>query len=103
MATICPWGIRAVTSCSVGLPDAGVNILRDLIAKDKKVIGISFGNPYILGGIPQLKTYVVAYGDMPDLQRAAVRGVFGMQDITGKLPITLPGLYPRGTGIQLRK
>ncbi len=88
---------------SVGLPDAGVNILRELIAKEKKVIGTSFGNPYILSGIPQLKTYVVAYGDMPDLQRAAVRSIFGMQDTTGKLPITLPGLYPRGTGIQLRK
>jgi hypothetical protein len=50
-----------------------------------------------------MKSYVVAFGDMPDLQRAAVKGIFGLQDITGKLPISLPGLYPRGTGIQLMK
>jgi hypothetical protein len=26
----------------------------------------------------------------------------GEIDITGKLPISLPGLYPRGTGLQLK-
>jgi beta-N-acetylhexosaminidase len=93
--------VRSGAKNSVGLPDAGVNILRDLIANNKKVVGVSFGNPYILGGIPQLKTYVVAYGDMAALQRSAINGIFGLQDMTGRLPISLPGLYPRGTGIQL--
>ncbi|MDQ3175035.1 MAG: hypothetical protein M3Q91_15240, partial [Acidobacteriota bacterium] len=46
--------------------------------------------------------YVVAYGDMPSLQQAMARAVLGQIDITGKLPISLPGLYPRGTGIQLK-
>jgi hypothetical protein len=50
-----------------------------------------------------MKTYLVSYGDMAALQRATVRGVLGLQDITGRLPISLPGLYPRGTGIQLVK
>lgn len=95
--------VRSGARNSVGLPEAGASILRDLLAKDKKVIGVSFGNPYILGSFPEMKTYVVAYGDMPDLQRAAVNGIFGLQEITGKLPISLPGLYPRGTGIQLLK
>jgi hypothetical protein len=49
-----------------------------------------------------MRTYVVAYGDMPSLQQAAAAAVLGQTDITGKLPITLPGLYPRGTGIQLK-
>jgi len=67
------------------------------------VIGLSLGNPYILTSFPQMKTYLVSYGDMPALQRATVRGMLGLQDITGCLPISLPGLYPRGTGIQLFK
>jgi beta-N-acetylhexosaminidase len=94
--------VRSGARNSVGLPDAGVEILRDLLGKNKNVIGVSFGNPYILGSFPELKTYIVAYGDMPGLQRAAARAIFGGQDITGRLPISLPGLYPRGTGIQLR-
>ena len=95
--------VRSGAKNSVGLPDAGVGILRDLIAKDRNVIGVSYGNPYILTAFPQLKTYLVAYGDMPSLQRASARALFGLQDITGRLPISLPGLYPRGTGIQLLK
>ena len=39
---------------------------------------------------------------MPSLQRAAARALLGQMDITGRLPISLPGLYPRGTGIQLK-
>jgi beta-N-acetylhexosaminidase len=93
--------VRSGAKNSVGLPDSGVAILRDLLSKDRKVVGVSFGNPYILGAFPDLKTYLVAYGDMSGLQRAAARSIFGMQDITGRLPISLPGLYPRGTGIQL--
>ncbi len=93
--------VRSGAKNSVGLPDSGVNILRELLAKNKKVVGVSFGNPYILGAFPDLKTYVVAYGDMTTLQRASARSVFGMLDTNGKLPISLPGLYPRGIGIQM--
>jgi len=95
--------VRSGAKNSAGVPDAGTKILRELIESDKKVIGVSLGNPYILGAFPLMKTYLVAYGDMPYLQRSAVRSIFGMQDITGHLPISLPGLYPRGTGIQLSK
>ena len=52
---------------------------------------------------PDLHSYIVAYGDMPSLQQAAARAVLGQIDITGKLPISLPGLYERGAGIQLTR
>ena len=51
---------------------------------------------------PKLKTYLVAYGDMPSLQEEARRSLLGQNEIKGRLPISLPGLYPRGTGIQLK-
>jgi beta-N-acetylhexosaminidase len=95
--------VRSGAKNSVGLPDTGAAILRDLIKENKKIVGVSLGNPYILDAFPQMKTYMVAYGDMPTLQSSAVKAMFGMQDITGRLPISLPGLYPRGTGIQLKK
>ncbi|MGB7207182.1 MAG: glycoside hydrolase family 3 N-terminal domain-containing protein [Pyrinomonadaceae bacterium] len=92
--------VRSGAKNSVGIPENGAAILREALAAGKKVIGISFGNPYILSSFPEIKTYIVAYGDMPSLQRASARAILGTQDITGKLPITLPGLHPRGTGIQ---
>ena len=95
--------VRSGARNSVGIPENGAAILRELLVSNKKVIGISFGNPYVLGSFPEMQTYLVAYGDMPSLQRASARAILGTQDITGKLPITLPGLHPRGTGIQLTK
>ena len=95
--------VRTGASNSAKLPENGAALVREALATNKKVIGVSLGNPYILSLFPEMKTYLVAYGDMPSLQRAAARSVMGMQDITGKLPITLPGLHPRGTGIQLKR
>ena len=93
--------VRSGAKNSVGVPENGTAIIRELLAGGKQVVGISFGNPYVLGSFPEMKTYVVAYGDMSSLQRAAARSVLGLQPITGRLPISLPGLYPRGTGIQV--
>jgi beta-N-acetylhexosaminidase len=93
--------VRSGEARSVGLPDPGARALATLIASKAPVIGISFGNPYLLMSFPALRTYMVAYGDMPSLQQAAARAVLGQIDVTGKLPISLPGIYARGAGIQL--
>jgi beta-N-acetylhexosaminidase len=95
--------VRSGQVASVGIPQSGAKALSNLIAEKKPVIGISFGNPYLLQSFPGLRTYVVAYGDMPSLQQAVARALLGEIEITGKLPISLPGLYPRGTGIQVKK
>jgi beta-N-acetylhexosaminidase len=94
--------VRSGQVRSVGLPDAAARLLTTLIEQKVKLLGISFGNPYLLQSFPGLKTYVVAYGDMPSLQQATARALLGEIDVVGKLPISLPGLYPRGTGIQLK-
>jgi beta-N-acetylhexosaminidase len=94
--------VRTGQARSVGLPEPGARALNALLEKKVKVIGISFGNPYLLQNFPVLRTYVVAYGDMPSLQQAVARALLGEIDITGRLPISLPNLYPRGTGIQMK-
>jgi beta-N-acetylhexosaminidase len=94
--------VRTGQSSSIGLPEPGVRALNQLLNSGAPVLGISFGNPYLLQNFKALKTYLVAYGDMPALQQSAARAILGETDITGRLPITLPSLYARGTGIQLK-
>jgi beta-N-acetylhexosaminidase len=94
--------VRSGQSNSGALPKPGMRALRKLLERKAPVVGISFGNPYLLQSFPELKTYMVAYGDMPSLQRAAARALVGDIDISGKLPISLRALYARGTGIQLK-
>jgi beta-N-acetylhexosaminidase len=94
--------VRSGAANSVGVPEQFARVLSALLEKKVPVVGVSFGNPYLLQNFPALPTYVVAYGDMPSLQRAAARALAGQLDLTGRLPISLPGLYARGTGIQLK-
>jgi beta-N-acetylhexosaminidase len=94
--------VRSGQASSVGIPQPGARALSWLMSEEKPIVGISFGNPYLLLSFRGLRTYVVAYGDMPALQQAAARALLGEIDVTGRLPISLPGLYPRGTGIQLK-
>jgi beta-N-acetylhexosaminidase len=67
-----------------------------------RTIGVAFGTPYLLREVPQLQTYLVAYGPQPVLQRAVLQALHGEAPITGKLPVTIPGYYPRGHGIVRR-
>ena len=92
--------VRTGQARSVALPEPGMTALQLLLDRRAPLIGISFGNPYLLLSVPKLRTYLVAYGDMPSLQEAAAKALLGKIDVTGRLPISLPGLYPRGTGIQ---
>jgi beta-N-acetylhexosaminidase len=63
------------------------------------MIGISFGTPYLLRDVPSLGTYICAYGIQPVMQVAAVNAILGEAPFGGHLPVTIPGLYPRGHGI----
>ncbi len=94
--------VRSGQARSVALPEPGAKVLAALIDRQTPIVAISFGNPYLLGSFPKLQTYLVAYGDMQSLQEASAAALLGQSDITGRLPISLPGLYPRGTGIQLK-
>ena len=94
--------VRSGAKNSIGLPVAGEKVLRETFRLNKPTIGISFGNPYFLRDLPELKSYIAAYGDMPSLQRATANALTGKQDFYGKLPITI-GNYPRGTGLQIAK
>ena len=55
-----------------------------MIAGKTPLVGISFGNPYLLQNFPELRTYLVAYGDMPSLQEATARALLGQIDVVGK-------------------
>ena len=65
----------------------------------ENTIAISFGSPYLLREIPNVQTYLCAYGIQPVMQVAAVHALFGESKVSGKLPVTIPGLYQRGEGL----
>jgi beta-N-acetylhexosaminidase len=71
-------------------PKTFTDFIDHLRNNGRKLIVVSFGNPYLLQQIPAVPTYVVAWGGFPASQTAAARALLGSAPITGKLPISIP-------------
>lgn len=69
-------------------------VVQRLIQTGTPLIGLAIFNPYDLLAFPQLQTYLVTYEYTPPALAAAVRVLFGESEAKGKLPVSLPGLYP---------
>ncbi len=65
------------------------------------VILISFGSPYLLAHLPEAPVYACAYSGSAASRRAAVAALLGETEVGGRLPVTLPGLYDVGHGIEI--
>ena len=79
---------------------AHINAWIDRLAGTGKLIVVAGGNPYVIKQFPRVGTYLVTYGRGDALERAAARAVLGKAPITGRAPVTLPGFFARGDGIQ---
>jgi beta-N-acetylhexosaminidase len=88
---------------SVGLSAKHVELIRKLVEGEKPVVVLSFGSPYFLRDFPAVDAYLCFYRNQPQMQAVAARAIFGEVDLTGKLPVSLPGLYPAGHGLVLKK
>jgi CubicO group peptidase (beta-lactamase class C family) len=87
-----------------GFAPAPVSRLLDTLETlGKHVIGVSFGNPYIVMGFPSIDTYVCAYSGSPVVIRATAEVIFGEEPASGKLPVAMPGVYPFGSGVAYGK
>lgn len=65
-----------------------------------KLVVAAFGNPYLIRQFPSVGSYLVTYGVSDDLERAAARGILGTAAITGRAPVSLPGFFRAGDGLE---
>lgn len=83
---------------TVALPEPLRDLLRTLEA-DVPVVLTSFGSPYLLSAVPEVGTYLVAWGEREVMQRAAARALVGARELGGRLPIPIPPLHETGEGL----
>ena len=72
------------------------NIMKS--ARGKTAV-VAFGNPYIGTQIPGVETYLCTFSNTPTSAIALVKAIFGEIPIHGRLPVTIPGIGQRGTGL----
>ncbi|MCH9650624.1 MAG: serine hydrolase [Deltaproteobacteria bacterium] len=86
-----------------GLPESQLQLLSLLRNSGVPLVVTSFGSPYLLEQLSWTPAYLCAYGGSGASQRAVVAALLGEIDLRGKLPVTLPELYPIGHGLELAK
>ena len=86
----------ATMAATGGLPE----LIDALQKRGRKVVLVSFANPYLALGLPATAVFVEAWSPSALSQRAAARGMLGLAPITGQLPISIPSVAPYGTGVR---
>ena len=84
---------------SIDLTADQSRFLRELSASQTPFVFALFGSPYLLHHVPELPSYVLAYDTFPGAELAVVKAITGEIPFKGKLPISLPGLYPIGHSV----
>ena len=79
------------------------DFMKQLQQKTQNIIVYSFGNPYILHQFSGISTYLCGFGWQIVCQKAAVKALSGQICITGKMPVSIPGIINFGEGLELTK
>jgi beta-N-acetylhexosaminidase len=92
----------ASTNTSV-LQNGQGSLLQSVVEKaaDKTVV-VAMGNPYIAAQLPQVQTYLCTFSDAEVSEVSAVKAMFGEIPMPGRLPVTIPNIASRGTGLGAR-
>jgi beta-N-acetylhexosaminidase len=77
---------------TVGLPNDGAALVNQVLASGKPAIVVCFGNPYLIERFPAASTWLAAMGTTEVSQISAARALFGQTAISGRLPVSVPGV-----------
>ena len=94
---------RRARKGTVDLELKHIQMVREAAQGAIPVVVISFGSPYFIRHFPEVDSYLCVYRWSKEAQSTAARAIFGEIDIKGKLPVSIPDLYPLGHGLTLSK
>jgi beta-N-acetylhexosaminidase len=99
---ICATLVRLTSgSGSIALPDSQRVLLERIVATGKPIIWIALGNPYLLKLYPQISSYLCAFSYSDGSQAAAAKALSGEIAVAGKTPVSIPGYFKVGDGMQI--
>lgn len=88
-----------VTTYTANTNDAQQKLVKQIQTTDKPVIVAAIRNPYDLMAFPDVDGYLNTYGDRDVSVKALSKAFVGDINPYGRLPVTIPGLYDYGYGL----
>ena len=81
------------------LSPSQIALLDSIAVQNKPFVAVCFGNPYTATFLPKLPAVLLGYEFSDYTERAAAKAVAGEIPVGGRLPISLPGMFPIGHGL----
>ena len=88
-----------ITTYSANTNEAQQQMVNEIQKTDKSVIVAALRNPYDLMVFPEVDTYINTYSYLDVSVEALAKVIIGDVNPFGQLPVTLPGLYEMGHGL----
>jgi len=87
---------------SLSLGDDSTSLLRQILrSQAQKTILVAMGNPYLAKDFREVQNYLCTFSAAPVSEVSAAKALFGEIEIHGHLPVSIPGIAPRGSGLVL--
>jgi beta-N-acetylhexosaminidase len=86
---------------SVAMADATGTLLQQVLDRaTAKTVVVAMGNPYLAADFPKIETYMCTFSNATVSEIGAVKALFGEIPIRGRLPVSIPNVAQRGTGLE---
>lgn len=88
----------AVIVGTVNATSGQTDLVRQLAGTGIRLVTVALREPQDLAKYPEVSTHVCTYSSHAPSMTAAAMAMFGKLRFPGRLPVTIPGLYPIGHG-----
>jgi beta-N-acetylhexosaminidase len=86
---------------TVAMADATGTLLQQLLDRAAgKTTVVAMGNPYLAADFPKIENYMCTFSNATVSELGAVKALFGEIPIRGHLPVSIPNVAQRGTGLE---
>ncbi len=86
---------------TMAMTDATGTLLQQVLdhAAEKTAV-VAMGNPYLASDFPKIENYMCTFSNASVSEIGAIKALFGEIPIRGHLPVTIPNVAQRGTGLE---
>ncbi|MCC5941946.1 MAG: serine hydrolase [Balneolaceae bacterium] len=85
------------------IPDRQLDVLKQLMEMNQPKVLTAFGNPYVVGDLPETDVHILAWASTADQVRQTIPSLFGASPVGGRFPGEVPGLYSIGDGLDIEQ
>ena len=90
-----------VATLATNVQPGQARLVEALLGSGTPTVTVAMRTPYDLADYPDSSTHLCSYSIVPASVGAVADALFGHAPIGGRLPVDIPGLYPRGHGMEV--